>query len=54
MLAVNKNKVALLSARKEIVLEVQPDKTKSLCLMNGIQDNKFFNNVKNFKFLEQL
>ena len=37
MLAIKKNRLALLSAHKEIVLEVRADGTKSLCLMKRMQ-----------------
>jgi len=45
MRAIKKNRLTVLSASKETVLEVQADRTKSLCLMNRMQDNKFFENV---------
>jgi len=54
MLAIQKNRLALLSAHKETVLEVQADGAKSLCLMNRMQDNKFFENVSKFRCLEQM
>jgi len=52
--AIKENRVALLSAHKEIVPEVQADRTESLCLMNRMQDNKFFENMSKFRCWEQL